>query len=430
MSRRAALAVLAAVFALHLLAAPVAGMVAVDIRPAGSVNTSTTAATGLLTDTPTVDATPEPTLTDTPTVDATPESTLTAGDELDGTTGESVTPRLVDEDSTTTLHGVTGGTLAAGEPVVGAVDSEQTLTLESESLPLEAELSGAVTLDSGEPAGGVVRADPGVEPTPAPDAGADEAVVPGSVRARSRSDAGSGRPSSPVAGGLAAGGGALVLAGLAGRAAASGGTELPQFAAQFGHTTWRRAVRAAAGLGDRVAPFLGAYGYQRHDGSNPIEHDGRERLHDLVHREPGIHLSALSQTADIPLSTARYHLRVLEREGLITGTRIRGRRRYLPPDVQSAELAAALAEPATSAVLQSLVADGPASVTELAGRLDRDPSTVSHHLDRLESDELIVRERDGRAIVSRVTPPVVAAISGSSTREAAPTEKRPVASTD
>lgn len=46
--------------------------------------------------------------------------------------------------------------------------------------------------------------------------------------------------------------------------------------------------------------------------------------------------------------------------------------------------------------------EGPDSVSDLAERLDRDPSTVTHHLDRLAEDGIVERERDGRAVVNKL----------------------------
>jgi DNA-binding transcriptional ArsR family regulator len=53
-------------------------------------------------------------------------------------------------------------------------------------------------------------------------------------------------------------------------------------------------------------------------------------------------------------------------------------------------------------LLDALADLGTAHVGLLAEELDRDPSTVSHHLQRLADDELVVRERDGRAVVNRL----------------------------
>ena len=42
-------------------------------------------------------------------------------------------------------------------------------------------------------------------------------------------------------------------------------------------------------------------------------------------------------------------------------------------------------------------------MSDLADDLCRDPSTISHHLQRLEEDEIIARERQGRAVVNRLS---------------------------
>jgi DNA-binding transcriptional ArsR family regulator len=46
---------------------------------------------------------------------------------------------------------------------------------------------------------------------------------------------------------------------------------------------------------------------------------------------------------------------------------------------------------------------GPTSVSELADTLDVDPSTVSHHLSRLEEVGAVERERRGRAVLSSLS---------------------------
>lgn len=53
---------------------------------------------------------------------------------------------------------------------------------------------------------------------------------------------------------------------------------------------------------------------------------------------------------------------------------------------------------ATEAIMTRLADEGPASGGDLADALDRDPSTISHHLSRLEDEGLVERERDGRTV--------------------------------
>jgi DNA-binding MarR family transcriptional regulator len=57
-------------------------------------------------------------------------------------------------------------------------------------------------------------------------------------------------------------------------------------------------------------------------------------------------------------------------------------------------------------VLAAIERHEPASLSGLADAVDRAPSTMSHHLDRLEADGLVVRERDGDALRVRLQPSV------------------------
>lgn len=144
-------------------------------------------------------------------------------------------------------------------------------------------------------------------------------------------------------------------------------------------------------------------GYSRYNESDPLDHDTRERIYDAVTADPGIFLSELSDRLNVSLSTVRYHVRILEDESLLTSRKIGGKRRYYPMRIEDPQLVAALGESATASVLETLSRLGPVSGTELAEALDRDPSTVSHHLSRLADAGLIVRERRGRAVVSRLS---------------------------
>jgi DNA-binding transcriptional ArsR family regulator len=64
-----------------------------------------------------------------------------------------------------------------------------------------------------------------------------------------------------------------------------------------------------------------------------------------------------------------------------------------------------------SALYDHLRAEPGTYLSGLAERLGRDPSTVSHHLSRLADDGLVRRERDGRAVVTRLAPGVEAILT-------------------
>lgn len=228
--------------------------------------------------------------------------------------------------------------------------------------------------------------------------------------------AGAGRPRGGVPApdgesvAVGAGVGAAVAAGAAGRAyvGATGGS--PEAATGVARSSVPLVRSVYRGVADRVWRFLGVAGYALHSG-DPLEHETRSELAGAVEDNPGAYLSELAAASDASTSTVRYHLKVLEREGVLTPVKIRGKRRYFPGDEPVDELAAALADDATANVLRALASVGPASVSALAEELGRDPSTVTHHLDRLQEADLVERERDGRSVVNSLAPTAAAAMA-------------------
>lgn len=155
---------------------------------------------------------------------------------------------------------------------------------------------------------------------------------------------------------------------------------------------------------DRLFRLFAPFRYSRYDDSDPLEHDRRREVFDVIEAKPGTYLTEVSDIADVPLSTARHHVRVLEREDLVASAKVRGKRRFYPDGAEEVELAAAMDDEPTAAVLDALARLGPCSVATLADELGRDSSTVTHHLQRLDDDDLVLRERDGRTVVNRLAP--------------------------
>ncbi len=151
--------------------------------------------------------------------------------------------------------------------------------------------------------------------------------------------------------------------------------------------------------------------YSRYDGSNPLDNVTRAKIFATVGDEPGLSLSALSERAEIPRSTVRYHVRILKEEGLVETATVRGKRRVHPAGNDNPELAASLSDESTAELLETVARDGPASVSDLAAALDRTPGTVSYHLERLADDGLIERERAGNAVVTTLADGVAAAMN-------------------
>ncbi|WP_408958168.1 winged helix-turn-helix transcriptional regulator [Natrinema sp. 74] len=244
---------------------------------------------------------------------------------------------------------------------------------------------GAATADSTSDGDGGDGSDAGVAGTSGPTETATDAVLVGALGAITASGAAAG-----AAGGSGATSGAS--------------TATANWLGQF--RTLRDLQRAGSALPWKILPL---FRYSTYDDSDPLEHDRRRAVYEVIEREPGSYLSEVSNRTNIPLSTVRHHVRVLEDEGLVTGIKINGKRRYFR-DADDAELRAALAEPAKRAVLETLADLGRAPNGRLADELGRDPSTVSHHLSALADDGLVVREKDGRSMVNELPARVAAAL--------------------
>lgn len=163
-------------------------------------------------------------------------------------------------------------------------------------------------------------------------------------------------------------------------------------------------VAAQTSAFERLPRIFAPLRYSRYDDSDPLDHEPRARVFEVIEETPGAYLSEVAENAGLPLSTARHHVRVLEREDLISGAKVRGKRRFYPANATGIELVAALNDEATATLLDTVVRLDGASVSDLAAELERDPSTVTHHLKRLEADGIVVRERDGRTVVTRLVP--------------------------
>lgn len=138
--------------------------------------------------------------------------------------------------------------------------------------------------------------------------------------------------------------------------------------------------------------------------SESLDNDVRRRVYEAIERSPGTYPVALAETTGIPRSTIRYHVRVLEKEGLIFGEKIHGKQRYFPRGSDEVELSAVLEDDVRESVLEAIGRSEPVSGSDLATVLDRAPSTVSYHLNRLADAGAVEREYDDGEVLNRLSP--------------------------
>ena len=134
----------------------------------------------------------------------------------------------------------------------------------------------------------------------------------------------------------------------------------------------------------------------------------RERVHEHVAANPGVHFSAIKDDLDIATGQAQYHLRKLDRAGDIVADEIRGRTHYYDTSYDPWErrtLAFARRETAR-ALLAHLLDDGPLAAAELVERLDLSRSTVAWHVSSLAEAGVVEKSYGdrGQVLVEPVRP--------------------------
>jgi len=323
--------------------------------------------------------------------------------------------------TTETVENTTGSVTNATESTIATVTNDTEQVLE-DTLSVDASITATASVGSSVSVGAntslSATTDSGTTPSstePAPGArhtaSSDEAGLSHSETATGTATAAvapaaEDRSSPLPAPSGAAAGGALVVTGVAvvagskhvvTSASATRGRELPRLGRSVRFQA-QGAVDALRSTIGRLPRVILPPGYSRYDDSDPLEHETRRSLFEAVERSPGVNLSMLADETDGSLSTVRHHLRILEAEHLLGTKRIRGQRRYFLSNESEPALVAALDDTATEPILRTLAQTGSATVSDLADALGRDPSTISHHLSRLEDDGLIERERDGRSV--------------------------------
>ena len=140
----------------------------------------------------------------------------------------------------------------------------------------------------------------------------------------------------------------------------------------------------------------------------------RKDLYDFVLKNPGFHLRELSRALGLSITLADYHLRFLERHELITSAMDGEYKRFFPrsrpgqEEVRAAltdgekRILAYLRQPVPLRVINFLMEREAGTHKEILEHVPVSPSTLSHHLKKMETAGLIdhaePRERGYRVL--------------------------------
>ncbi|MEK6852050.1 MAG: helix-turn-helix domain-containing protein [Candidatus Thermoplasmatota archaeon] len=134
---------------------------------------------------------------------------------------------------------------------------------------------------------------------------------------------------------------------------------------------------------------------------DPLELESRRRAYELVASAPGLHLREVARRLDLDVRTVEYHLRQLEKHGLMTAIDEGGFRRFFPrtADGRRAEVVDArdkptlglLRKPVPLYVSLVLLTRDAATHGALAKDAGVSPSTLSYHLEKMERMGMLAR---------------------------------------
>lgn len=173
------------------------------------------------------------------------------------------------------------------------------------------------------------------------------------------------------------------------------------------------AVVAAAAAASAAAPGLGltwerlrralllSFLYTRIAKERLLDHESRERLLSAVREHTGMSVADLAKATGVPRNTVTYHLRVLEREGLVKSRRAGRHRLFHAPGAMprsDADALAALRHDTTRRLAREIGAAPGLDQRSLCERVGLAPSLAHWHADRLVTAGIVEKRREGRRV--------------------------------
>ena len=128
-------------------------------------------------------------------------------------------------------------------------------------------------------------------------------------------------------------------------------------------------------------------------------HPFRRELYQVLCENPGTYLLELVDILSSPLGTLTWHLRILEREGLVKSIKFAGKRLYYPRMLRSqeAEMAYLTMRSETAQKVFAFVVNNQGCYQEqMADSLNVHHDTVRWHISRMEDVGLVKVVREGR----------------------------------
>jgi len=137
--------------------------------------------------------------------------------------------------------------------------------------------------------------------------------------------------------------------------------------------------------------------------------DTRREIYNYILDNPGCHLREIQKEVGVSISTATWHLRILEKAGLIKVVKHRNKLLYYPTGfkLEDAIIAMTLRNETAKAIVDYLLKVGKAHVRKIARDLDLNVETVRYNLKKLEKTGVVLYKEESNRIVYYINPEVL-----------------------
>lgn len=136
-----------------------------------------------------------------------------------------------------------------------------------------------------------------------------------------------------------------------------------------------------------------------------LELETRRDIFNLLKKNPGLHLSNIAKTLKLRVSLVEYHLRYLEKHGLLLSDTHTGFKRYIvageAKSVQKKNFSI-LRQKNLLIIVLYLLKKNQANHKEILQQMDIAPATLSYHLERLVKNNIINVEKKGTSRIYQV----------------------------
>jgi len=147
-----------------------------------------------------------------------------------------------------------------------------------------------------------------------------------------------------------------------------------------------------------------------HDKDGVLLNDLRRKIYEYILENPGVHLREIQRRFNVSLSSVTWHLKMLEKAGLIKSAKFRNKLVYYPTGMNKEDLLLMLTlnNKIARSIVEYIAKVGETHLRKIAKDLDLNVETVRYHLKRLERGGVLISKEIDNKIVYTLNPEIFA----------------------